>query len=87
MTVVEKTPTHVNDLPLNLRLYPNAWFVHLIQDPQSVVGSIFFAAEWPGWATRNSVTEAKRRRDAASRGREIAGSTGRHLEVPALESR
>lgn len=50
--VVEKTPGNSLCVPLILRLFPGARFIHLIRDPHDVVASLFGAsADWGGpWA-------------------------------------
>lgn len=82
-TVVEKTPAHVLDWPLILRLYPDALFLHLIRDPRSVVSSLIHASRsWgEGWASQSPVDGARTWKRFVARGREIAGATSNYREV------
>lgn len=51
--VLEKTPIHVLYVPLILKVYPDARFIHIVRDPRSVVASLRAAgktwgATWRG---------------------------------------
>jgi len=81
--VVEKTPNHLRHADLILRLFPNAYFLHIVRDPRSVVASLQHAGRTWGkqWAPADVASGARRWvRDVRS-GREIAVATDRYLEV------
>ena len=48
--ILEKTPDNLNFVPLINRLYPQAYFIHLVRDPRAVVASnlALKQEEW-GW--------------------------------------
>jgi len=81
--VLEKTPDHVGYAPLALRLLPEAWFVHIIRDPRSVVSSVAVAARsWASqWASTNVVHNALRWQSDVALGRQIGALTRRYYEV------
>jgi len=81
--VLEKTPDHVCHAPLILRLMPEAWFVHIIRDPRSVVSSVAVAARsWASdWASTNVLQNALRWRSEVALGRQIGTLTRRYYEV------
>lgn len=89
--LVEKTPDHVQDWALILRLFPDAWFVHMIRDPRSVVCSLRHARRTWGaqWAPSSVIEAATQWVRAVEQGRRIASATGRYREVryEDLESR
>jgi hypothetical protein len=81
--VVEKSPDHVRSADFILRLFPDAYFMHVIRDPRSVVSSLRRAGETWGqdWAPTSTLGCAERWRHDVSVGRRIAGLTDRYLEV------
>ena len=89
--LVEKTPDHVQDWELILRLFPDAWFVHVVRDPRSVVCSLRHAQRSWGsrWAPAGVIEAATQWVRAVEQGRRIASATGRYGEVryEDLESR
>ena len=61
--VIEKTPGHLNLVPLLHRLYPEAYFIHVIRDPRAVVASyLALKQEKWGWigANENHVDLARK---------------------------
>lgn len=60
--VVEKTPTHAHHAPLILRLFPEAYFLHIIRDPREVYCSTRAAARGWGrlWASQGAADVARR---------------------------
>ncbi len=60
--VVEKTPTHARFAPLILRLFPEAYFLHIIRDPREVYCSTRAAARGWGrfWASQDAVDVTRR---------------------------
>jgi len=81
--VLEKTPDHVRHAELILRLLPDAYFIHLIRDPRSVVSSLCAAGRSWGhrWAPRSVVPAANGWCRDVSLGRRIAQLTDRYTEV------
>lgn len=81
--VLEKTPDHVHYAPLILRLLPEAWFLHIIRDPRSVVSSLVAAAQsWgAGWWSSSIVDNALQWSSDVKLGRQIATLTPRYYEV------
>ena len=74
--IIEKTPDNLNFVPLLNRLYPEAYFVHVLRDPRAVVAShLALKQENWGWvgAGENHVDLAQRwvrgmeRRDGAAK--------------------
>ncbi|MGD1921245.1 MAG: sulfotransferase [Pleurocapsa sp.] len=52
--ILEKTPDNLNFVPLLHRLYPQAYFIHLIRDPRAVVAShLALKKERWGWVNAN----------------------------------
>jgi hypothetical protein len=60
--VVEKTPTHARFAPLILRLFPDAYFLHIVRDPREVYCSTRAAARGWGrfWASEDAVDVTRR---------------------------
>ncbi len=61
--ILEKTPDHLNFVDLLHRLYPEAYFIHLIRDPRAVVAShLALKKEKWGWvgAEKNHVDLAQK---------------------------
>lgn len=81
--VLEKTPDHVSDGPFILQLLPDAYFIHIIRDPRSVVSSLSAAASSWGkrWASSSVVDNARLWRADVTCGREIGRLTARYREV------
>lgn len=81
--VVEKTPDHINEWELILRLFPDAYFLHVIRDPRSVVCSLRSFGRAPGsaWAPTNLADAARFWRARVQNGRRIAQATERYKEV------
>ena len=80
---VEKTPNHVRDWRLILRLFPDAWFLHVIRDPRSVVCSLREAGRSWGaaWAPEGVIEAATQWVCAVEEGRRIASATATYKEV------
>lgn len=81
--VVEKTPNHVRHVPLILKLFPDAHFIHLIRDPRAAVASLCAAGHsWGrGWASTSPARNARRWVSDVSAGRAIASLTDQHVTV------
>lgn len=81
--VLEKTPAHVQHVPLILKLFPDAYFIHLIRDPRSVVASLCAAGESWGraWASTDPIENARVWVRDVSAGRKIASQTKHHMTV------
>jgi hypothetical protein len=81
--VVEKSPDHVRSAELILRLFPHAYFLHVIRDPRSVVCSLRRAGRTWGeeWAPTSTLGCAERWRGDVAIGRDIGRLTDRYREV------
>lgn len=80
--VIEQTPEHIAVAEQILRIYPDAYFVHVVRDPRAV----FASHRDSGWARPNSFSHdpilvAEEWIREVSRGRAIAGMTDRYMEV------
>lgn len=83
--VVEQTPEYVQVWEEILRLFPDAYFVHVVRDPRSVYASHKNAAR--SWAdptrfSHDPLGVAEEWCADVSRARAIASATRRYLEVP-----
>ena len=82
--VVEQTPEYVMCWEEFLRVFPDAFFLHVVRDPRSVFSSFRSAAR--SWADPNRFTTdplaaaEEWKREVAS-GRRIAEATDRYLEI------
>jgi Sulfotransferase family len=83
--ILEKTPDNLNFVPLLARLYPQAYFIHVIRDPRAVVASnLALKQEKWGWigAEQNQISLAlKWNQGIANRDRAQALLQERFLEV------
>lgn len=81
--IVEKTPQHVRYAPFILKLIPDAYFIHIVRDPRSVVSSLRAAAQSWGrrWASASIRTNARLWCSEVTAGREICDLTHRYREV------
>jgi hypothetical protein len=82
--VVDQTPEYVHCWEEILRVFPDAYFLHIIRDPRSVFSSQRSAAK--SWAdpTRFSTDPLEVAAEWAhevTEGRKIAGATDRYLEI------
>ncbi len=81
--VVEKTPDHIHHWQLLLRLFPNAYFIHVVRDPRSIVCSLRRAGKSWGehWAPTNLIDGAVMWKRAVLAGQELAQATERYKEI------
>jgi hypothetical protein len=81
--VLEKTPTHVNWWREILDLWPNAYFIHIIRDPRSVVASRRLASKtWgPAWGSSRVSTITERWISDVSDGLQINSATQNYQQV------
>jgi len=81
--ILEKTPNHVFEADFILSLYPDAYFVHLVRDPRSVVASLRATSRSWGahWAARGTVANARQWRASVESGRNIAAGTQRYRQI------
>ncbi len=81
--LVEKTPSHVHKWELILRLFPDAYFLHIIRDPRSVVCSMRSAGSTWGrrWAPTSVIDGTKGWLSAVRSGSRIPLATERYKEV------
>ncbi len=81
--VAEQTPEHLDCADLILRIFPDAYFVHLVRDPRAVFSSRLASNEsWAagGFGSGCGAFAATWRRDVAT-GRAIREKTDRYREV------
>lgn len=83
--LLEKTPDHVLHWHDILKIFPDAWFLHIVRDPRSVVSSLRAAAA-AGWAASwtsrevlvncetwiNCISESKKLRAATDNFRQVS---------------
>ena len=81
--ILEKTPQHVCYARLILKLIPNAYFIHIVRDPRSVVSSLRAAAHsWAQtWASPGIHSNARLWHSQVSAGRAIRDLTTHFREV------
>lgn len=81
--VVEKTPAHVFAAPFIAELFPDAYFLHIVRDPRSVVSSLLHAGRGWGerWAPTGPAYAARVWRSHVEAGLRIPGFSERYCEV------
>jgi hypothetical protein len=81
--VLEKTPGHILHGPLILRLFPDAWFIHVVRDPRAVVASLLSAGReaWGSWAPARLTDAVRQWQEAVQAGAALARATERYREV------
>ena len=81
--VVEKTPKHGEYAADILRLFPEAYFIHIIRDPRAVVPSLRAAAgSWASsWAPGRLADASRKWRMDVANARRAASLTERYTEV------
>lgn len=84
LAVVEQTPEYVQVWEEVLRVFPDAWFLHVVRDPRSVFCSHRSAAR--SWAdptrfSHDPLSVAEEWVDDVTRARQIAAATPRYHEV------
>jgi Sulfotransferase family len=70
----DKTPTHIDHLPVLARWFPGAQFVHLVRDGRAVAASL---DEQP-WGPRNAMAAAFYWRNAVRRAHRVGARLGRN---------
>lgn len=81
--VVEKSPKHALHAEFIKKLFPDAYFLHVIRDPRDVAVSLKAAAgSWgASWAPRSAVAAARMWVDHVEQARRIADGAGTYCEV------
>jgi hypothetical protein len=81
--ILEKTPKHGEHVADILRLFPDAFFIHIIRDPRAVVPSLRAASRSWGstWAPGRLKEACAYWEDRVTRGRAIATMTPRYREI------
>jgi Sulfotransferase family len=81
--ILDKTPQHVRYAQLILKLIPDAFFIHIVRDPRSVVSSLRAAASsWASqWASPGVRGNARLWHSQVTAGREIGALTSNFREV------
>jgi hypothetical protein len=79
--VAEKSPKHALMADFILRIFPDAYFLHVVRDPRDTVASLLAASRgWGrGWAPSHAVPAARLWLDCVNGARAVAG--GRYYEV------
>jgi len=80
--VAEKSPLHALEAEFIQRVFPDAYFLHVVRDPRDTAASLMSVARsWgEGWAPRNSIRAARLWRASVESARRVAGNE-RYLEV------
>jgi hypothetical protein len=80
--VCEKSPKHALQTEFIQRVFPDAFFLHVIRDPRDTAASLLAAGRsWGlGWAPRNSIEAARMWTQHVESARAVAGSA-RYREV------
>jgi hypothetical protein len=81
--VVEKTPKHGEYAAKILRLFPAAFFIHIIRDPRAVVPSLRAASRSWGssWTSSRLADGSQKWREDVTSARRAASLTERYTEV------
>ena len=80
--LVEKTPEHTLHADLISRVFPEAYFLHIIRDPRAVANSFSNAAKtWWTWTPSGPVSVTRRWINNVEKGRNYKKLTDRYLEV------
>lgn len=81
--VCEKSPRNALQAEFIHRVFPDAYFLHVIRDPRDTVASLMAAARsWgSGWAPRSAIGAARMWTDHIRSARRIAGRTERYREI------
>lgn len=81
--VVEKSPRHALQTEFIHRVFPDAWFLHVVRDPRDTAASLMAAAKsWAGgWAPHNAIEAARMWKDHIERARRVAPVTDRYREI------
>jgi hypothetical protein len=81
--VVEKSPKHALHATFIRRLFPDAYFLHVIRDPRDTACSLMAAGrDWGGsWAPRNAIQAARMWVEHVEHGRLVADEPLRYREV------
>jgi len=81
--VVEKSPRHAVLVEWILKIFPNAWILHIIRDPRDTAASIIRSGRSWGqsWAPKNPIQAGRMWYYHVVKGREAAKLTDRYLEV------
>ncbi len=81
--VVEKSPQHALHASFIHRLFPEAYFLHVLRDPRDTAASLVAAGRSWGrnWAPGHAAEAARVWRRHVERGRELAGTGARYREL------
>jgi len=81
--IVEKSPRHALQADFIQRLFPDAYFLHVVRDPRDAVASMAAAARSWGssWAPRNPIDGARLWRDHVEGARRARTTGANYLEV------
>jgi hypothetical protein len=79
--VVEKSPRHALEADFIQRVFPDAYFLHVVRDPRDTAASLLAAGRsWAPWAPRNAIAAARLWTSCVAGARRVSG-TDRYLEV------
>jgi hypothetical protein len=80
--IAEKTPWNALHWRLIHRLFPDAYFLHVLRDPRDTACSMLAAGrKWAAWAPTGVVSAARVWRNMVEQGLAVAAATERHAEV------
>ena len=79
--VAEKSPRHALEAEFIQRVFPEAYFLHVVRDPRDTAASLLAAARsWAAWAPKNAIRAARLWTTCVESARRVAGSE-RYLEI------
>lgn len=81
--VLEKTPVHVHHVDIIKKIYPDAYFIHMVRDPRSVVASLKAASRRWGktWKNMNIVDYAELWVEAVTQGEQLVANNANAICV------
>lgn len=79
--VAEKSPKHALEAAFIRRVFPDAYFLHVVRDPRDTAVSLMAAGRsWADWAPRSAIAAGRMWRSCVQSAREVAGGE-RYREI------
>jgi hypothetical protein len=81
--ILEKTPRHLKSWADILKVFPDAYFLHLVRDPRSVVSSLISASQsWGrGWGSVDEVEWCERWIEDITLAQQLRQATDHYMQV------